>query len=78
MPGNPRKWESNSQGTKQTDWHVIIHSPSSTPTLWSSSASTDSEINLSQVFRGEKGNFGGGKERTVTVERKFNSATGDL
>ena len=26
---NPRKWESNSQGTKQTDWDVIIHSNSS-------------------------------------------------
>ena len=76
LPGNPRKWESNSQGTKQTDWEVIIHSnssPSSTPPLSSSSTSTDSEINLSQLFRGESGNFGGGKERTVMVERKFNS-----
>ena len=65
--GNPRKWESNSH---------IIHSnssPSSTPPLSSSSTSTDSEINLSQLFQGEGGNFGGGKERTVMVEKKFNS-----
>ena len=76
LPGNPRKWESNSQGTKQTDWEVIIHSnssPSGTPPLSPSSTSADSEINLSQLFRGESGNFGGGKERTVMVERKFNS-----
>ena len=76
LPGNPRKWESNSQGTKQTDWEVIIHSnssPSSTPPLSSSSTSTDSEINLSQLFQGESGNFGGGKERTVMVAKKFNS-----
>ena len=45
LPGYPRKGESNSQGTKQTDWEVIIHnnsSPSSTPPLSSSSTSTDS------------------------------------
>ena len=67
FPGNPRKWESNSH---------IIHSnssPSSTPPLSSSSTSTDSEINLSQLFQGESGNFGGSKERTVMVEKKFNS-----
>ena len=29
LPGNPRKEESNRQGTKQTDWEVIIHSNSS-------------------------------------------------
>ena len=76
LPENPRKWESNSQGTKQTDWEVIMHSnssPSSTPLLSSSSTSTDSDINLSQLFQGESGNFGGGKERTVMVEKKFNS-----
>ena len=76
LPGHPRKRESNSQGTKQTDWEVIIHSnssPSSTPPLLSSSTSPDSEINLSQLFRGESVNFGGDKERTVMVERKFDS-----
>ena len=76
MPGNPRKWESNSLGTKQIDREVIIHtnsSPSGTPPLSSSSTSADSEINLSKLFRRESGNFGGGKERTVMVERKFNS-----
>ena len=76
LPGNPRKWEINSQETKQTDWEVIIDSnssPSSTPPLSSSSTSTNLEINLSQLFRGESGHFGGGKERTVMVERKFNS-----
>ena len=30
-------------------------------------------MNLSQFFRGESDNFGGGKERTVRVERKFDS-----
>ena len=43
------------------------------PPLSSSSTSTDSEINFSQIFRGESGSFSGGKERTVMVERKFNS-----
>ena len=43
------------------------------PPLSSSSTSTDSEINFSQLFRGESGSFSGGKERTVMVERKFNS-----
>ena len=73
LPGNLRKWESNSHGTKQTDWEIIIRSngsPSSTPPLSSSSTLADSEINLSQLFRGEGGNFGGGKGRTVMVERK--------
>ena len=46
-------------------------SSSSTPSL--SSFSTDSDINLSQLFRGESEKFGGGKEKTVMVERKFNS-----
>ena len=76
LPGNPRKWESNSQGTKQIDWEVIIHSnssPSGTPPLSPSSTSANSEINLSQLFRGESGNFGGGKERIAMVERKINS-----
>ena len=78
LPGNQeaRKGESNSQWTKHTDWEVIIHSnstPSSTSPLSPSSTSTDSEINLSQLFQGESGNFGGSKERTVMVERKFNS-----
>ena len=53
LPGNPRKGESNSQGTKQTNWEVIIHSnssSSSTTPLSSSSKSADSEINLSQFF----------------------------
>ena len=75
-PGNPRKGESNRQRTKQVDWEVIIHSnssPSSSPPLSSISTSTDSEINLSQLFRGESGNLGGGKERTVMMEKKFNS-----
>ena len=76
LRGNPRNRESNSQGTKQTDWEVIIHSnssPSSTPPLFSSSISTDSEINLSEFFRGKCGNFDEGKERTVMMERKFKS-----
>ena len=54
LPGNPRKGESNSQGTKQTDWEVMIQSnssPSSTSPLLSSSTSPDSEVNLSQLFR---------------------------
>ena len=44
LPEKPRKGESNSQGTKQTNWEVIIHSnssPSSTPPLLSSLTSTD-------------------------------------
>lgn len=45
IPENPRKGESNSEGTKQTDWEVIIHSNSSSssnPPLLSYSTSTDS------------------------------------
>ena len=38
-----------------------------------SSTSTDLEIDLPQLFRGENGNFGGCEERTVMVERKFHS-----
>ena len=81
LRGNPRNRESNSQGTKQPDWEVIIHSnsnPSSTPPLFSSSISTDSEINLSEFFRGKSGNFDKGKERTVMMERKFNSLQGEI
>ena len=76
LPGNPRKRESNSQGTKQTNWEVIIYnnnSPPSTPPLSSSSKSKDSETNLSQIVRRKSDNFGGGNETTVMVERKFNS-----
>ena len=56
LPENPRKGGSNSQGTKKTDWEVMIHSnnsPSSTSPLLPSSTSPDSEINLSQsqLFR---------------------------
>ena len=56
LPGNPRKGGSNSQGTKKTDWEVMIHSnnsPSSTSPLLPSSTSPDSEVNLSQsqLFR---------------------------
>ena len=79
LPGNPKKWESNSQGPKQIDWEVIIHSnssPSGTRPLSPSSTSADSEINLSQLFRGENGNFGGGKKRTVMVERKLTLCNG--
>ena len=70
------KGESNSQGTKQTNWEVIIHnnsSPSSTPPILSSSTSTNSEINFLQPLRGESGNFDGSKEGTVMVGRKFDS-----
>ena len=45
VPGNPRKGESNTEGTKQTDWEVIIHSNSSSssnPPLLSYSISIDS------------------------------------
>ena len=76
LPGNTRKGESNSQGTNQTDWEVIIHgnsSPSSTAPLSSSSTLKDSEINLSQLFRGESGYFGGCKKRNVMMKTKFNS-----
>ena len=76
LTGNPRKRESNSQGTKQTDWEVTIHSnrsPSSTPPRSTTSASAGSEIILPQLFRRESGNFGGGKKRTLMLERKFSS-----
>ena len=46
--------------------------------LFSSSISTDSEINLSEFFRGKSGNFDEGKERTVMMERKFNSLQGEI
>ena len=75
MQENPGKEENNRQGTKQTDSEVMIHSntsSSSTSPLSSSSTSTDSKINLSQLFQGETNNFGG-EERTVMVERKFDS-----
>ena len=74
MSGSPKKGESNRQGTKQTDWEAIIHSNSSSPStllLSSSSTSADSEINLSQLFRRERDNFSGDKERTVMMESKF-------
>ena len=73
---NPRKGESNSQGNKQINWEVIIHSnssPSNTHPLSSFPKSTDSEISLSQLFRRESDNFGRDKEITVIVKRKFNS-----
>ena len=75
MQENPGKEENNHQGTKQTDSEVMIHSntsSSSTSPLSSSSTSTDSKINLSQLFQGEINNFGG-EEGTVMVERKFDS-----
>ena len=82
MPGNHTKGESNSQGTKQTDREVIIHiknGSSSTLPLSSLSTSIDSEIEFSKLFREESDNFGEGKERTVMVERKFDSQErGDL
>ena len=50
-----------------------ISSSSKTPPLSSSSVSTDSEVNLSQLFWGESDNFGGGKKKTIIVERKLAS-----
>ena len=50
-----------------------ISSSSNTPPLSSSSVSKDSEVNLSQLFWGESDNFGGGKKKTVMVERKLDS-----
>ena len=69
IPGSPRKGESNGQGTKQTDWEVIIHSNSSfssTPLLFSSSTLTDLEVNLSQHFYEESGNFSRGKKELLS------------
>ena len=71
LPRNLRKGESNSKGTKQTDWEVIIYGNSSPSSVIFNI--TDLEIDLPQLFRGENGNFGGCEERTVMVERKFHS-----
>ena len=46
--------------------------------LSSSSTSPDWGINLSQPFRGESGNFGGGKERTVIGGKKLNSVQREI
>ena len=69
IPGSPRKGESNGQGTKQTDWEVIIHSNSSfssTPLLFSSSTLTDLEVNLSRHFYEVSDNFSRGKKELLS------------
>ena len=44
LSGNPRKGESNGQGTKQTDWEVIIYSNSSSFSTAPLSSSSISKI----------------------------------
>ena len=64
MPGNPRKGESNSEGTKQIDWEVIIHSNRSSCSnspLLSCSTSAHSELICHNSFK---------EKVTNTVEAK--------
>ena len=68
--------EGNSQGTKQTNWDVIINNNSTSPSipkLALFSTSTKSEITLYKLLREESDNFDGDIERTVTFDRDFHS-----
>ena len=68
--------EGSSQGTKQTNWEVVINSNSTSPSipkLALFSTSAKSEITLYKLLREESDNFDGDIERTVTFDRDFDS-----